>query len=137
MLGHGTDSFTSPPEEGMLRIFTPVKFQRLRPGLNPRSWVPEASMLTTRPPKPSSYMQTITSSSLTHSLLDNTVKQPRMLNDQVAFRERSLGYSNNCFICDSIIRKSRLIGKLTTVKLTLEQVIKVQMWSSGIALLFL
>ena len=37
----------------MLRIFTPVKIQRLRPGLNPRPWVPEASMLTTRPPKPS------------------------------------------------------------------------------------
>ena len=29
----------------MLRIFTPVKIQRLRPGLNPQSWVPEASML--------------------------------------------------------------------------------------------
>ena len=38
----------------MLRIFTPVKIQRLRPGLNPQTWVPEASMLTTRPPKPSS-----------------------------------------------------------------------------------
>ena len=37
----------------MLRIFTPVKIQRLRPGLNPQIWVPEASMLTTRPPKPS------------------------------------------------------------------------------------
>jgi hypothetical protein len=40
-LRHGTDDFTSPPKEGMLR-----------PGLNPRTWVPEASMLTTRPPKP-------------------------------------------------------------------------------------
>ena len=29
------------------------KIQRLRPGLNPRSRVPVASMLTTRPPKPS------------------------------------------------------------------------------------
>src|SRR5215469_12570056 len=28
------------------------KIRRLRPGLNPRTWVPEASMLTTRPPKP-------------------------------------------------------------------------------------
>ena len=28
------------------------KIRRLRPGLNPRSWVPEASTLTTRPPKP-------------------------------------------------------------------------------------
>ena len=37
----------------MLRIFTPVKIQRLRPGLNPQTWVPEDSMLTTRPPKPS------------------------------------------------------------------------------------
>ena len=26
---------------------------RLRSGLNPHTWVPEASMLTTRPPKPS------------------------------------------------------------------------------------
>ena len=37
----------------MLRIFTPVKIQRLRLGLNTQTWVPEASMLTTRPPKPS------------------------------------------------------------------------------------
>ena len=36
----------------MLRIFTSVKIQRLWAGLNPRTWVPEASMLTTRPPKP-------------------------------------------------------------------------------------
>ena len=28
------------------------KIRWLRPGWNPRSWVPEASMLTTRPPKP-------------------------------------------------------------------------------------
>ena len=35
----------------MLRIFKPVKIQRLRPGLKPQTWVPEASMLTTRPPK--------------------------------------------------------------------------------------
>ena len=41
----------------MLRIFTPVKIQRLRPGLNPQTWVPEASMLTARPPKPSSCVE--------------------------------------------------------------------------------
>ena len=29
------------------------KIQRLRSGLNPQTWVPEVSMLTTRPPKPS------------------------------------------------------------------------------------
>jgi hypothetical protein len=33
-LGHGTDTFTSPPKNGRLRIFTLVKIQRLRPGLN-------------------------------------------------------------------------------------------------------
>jgi hypothetical protein len=34
------------------RIFPPLKIRRLRSGLNPRTWVPEASMLTPRPPKP-------------------------------------------------------------------------------------
>jgi hypothetical protein len=36
----------------MLRTFSPEKIWRLRPGANPQSWVPEASMLTTRPQKP-------------------------------------------------------------------------------------
>jgi hypothetical protein len=36
----------------MLRIFSPEKIWWLRPGLNPRFWVPDASMLTTRPLKP-------------------------------------------------------------------------------------
>ena len=37
----------------MLRIYSGTrKIQRLRPGSNPRTLVPEASMLTTRPPKP-------------------------------------------------------------------------------------
>jgi hypothetical protein len=35
-LRHGTDGFTSPPKEGVLRI---------RPGAKPRIWVPEASTL--------------------------------------------------------------------------------------------
>ena len=39
----------------MLRIFTSVKIQRLLPVLNPQTWVPDASMLTTRPSKPSNY----------------------------------------------------------------------------------
>jgi hypothetical protein len=39
-------------KEGMLWIFFARKIQRLWPGSNPRSWVPEASILTTRPPKP-------------------------------------------------------------------------------------
>jgi hypothetical protein len=48
----GTHGFTSLPKEGMLRIFPPLKIRRLRPGLNPRTSVPEASTLTPRPPKP-------------------------------------------------------------------------------------
>ena len=42
---HGTDGFTSPPKEGVLRMFSPWKIRRLRPGLNSRTWVPEVSTL--------------------------------------------------------------------------------------------
>jgi len=38
-LRYGTDGFTSPPKEGVLRIFSPDKFRRLRPSLNPRTHV--------------------------------------------------------------------------------------------------
>jgi hypothetical protein len=44
-LRHGTDGFTSPPKEGVLWIVSPLKIRRLRPGLNPRTWVPRASTL--------------------------------------------------------------------------------------------
>jgi len=44
-LRHGTDGFTSPPKEGVLRIFSPLKIRLFRPGLNPRSWVPKFSAL--------------------------------------------------------------------------------------------
>ena len=44
-LRHGSDGFASPPKEGVLRIFSPLKIRRLRPGLNPRTWVPKASTL--------------------------------------------------------------------------------------------
>ena len=45
-LRHGTDNFTSLPKEGVLRIFyRHLKIRRLRPGLNPRTWVSEASTL--------------------------------------------------------------------------------------------
>jgi hypothetical protein len=36
----------------VLRIFPPLKIPRFRPGLNPRTLVPEASTLTPRPSKP-------------------------------------------------------------------------------------
>ena len=45
-LRHGTNGFISLPKEGVLRIFFVLKIRRLRPGLNPRTWVPKASTLT-------------------------------------------------------------------------------------------
>ena len=44
-LRHGTDGFTSPLKEGMLRNFLPLKIRRLWPGLNPQTWVLKASTL--------------------------------------------------------------------------------------------
>jgi hypothetical protein len=41
-----------PSEGRRAEDFFTRKLRQLRPGLNPRSWVPEASTLTTRPPKP-------------------------------------------------------------------------------------
>ena len=40
-----TNGFSSLAKEGVLRIFSPWKIRRLRPGLNPWTWVPKASML--------------------------------------------------------------------------------------------
>jgi hypothetical protein len=44
-LRRGTDGFTSPPKEGVLRISFALKIRRLRLGVNPRTWVPKASTL--------------------------------------------------------------------------------------------
>jgi hypothetical protein len=44
-LRHGTEGFTSPPKEGVLRIFFALQIRRLRPGAKPRTWVPKASTL--------------------------------------------------------------------------------------------
>ena len=44
-LRQGAEGFTSPPKEGVLRIFSPLKIRRLRPGLNPWTWVLKASTL--------------------------------------------------------------------------------------------
>jgi hypothetical protein len=46
---HGADSFTSPPKEVVLRILSPLKIHRPRPGLNPRNFGPMASKITSRP----------------------------------------------------------------------------------------
>ena len=47
-LRRGTDGFTSPPKEGVLRFFFALKIRRLGPGANSLTWVPKASTL---PPK--------------------------------------------------------------------------------------
>ena len=44
-LRHATNGFTSPPKEGVPRIFSPLKIRRLRPGLNPQTWVLKARTL--------------------------------------------------------------------------------------------
>jgi len=44
-LRHKTDGFTSPPKEGVLKIFSPIKIRQSQPGLNPRTWVLKASTL--------------------------------------------------------------------------------------------
>jgi hypothetical protein len=41
-----------PSERRDAVVFFARKIRRLRPGSNPRCWVPEASMLDSRPPKP-------------------------------------------------------------------------------------
>jgi hypothetical protein len=41
-------TFISPPMEVMLRTLSPLKIDRPRPGLNPRTLGPVASTLTTR-----------------------------------------------------------------------------------------
>jgi hypothetical protein len=43
-LRHGTDGFTSPPKDGVLRILSPLKIPR--PGLNPRILGPAANYQT-------------------------------------------------------------------------------------------
>jgi hypothetical protein len=45
-LRHGTDGFTSPTKEGVLRISSPLKIRRFRLGLNARTWVLKASTLS-------------------------------------------------------------------------------------------
>jgi hypothetical protein len=44
-LRHGTDGFTSSPKARSVEEFFALKIRRLRPGENPRTWVPKASTL--------------------------------------------------------------------------------------------
>ena len=51
-LRHGTNGFTSPPKEGVLRIFPSWKIRRLRPGFEPANLGTKGQHDTSRPPKP-------------------------------------------------------------------------------------
>ena len=44
-LQHGTDGFTSPPKEDVLKISFTLKIRRLLPRLNTRTWVLKSSTL--------------------------------------------------------------------------------------------
>jgi len=54
-LRHGTDGFTSPPKEGMLRIFFALKIRRLSAGCEPANLGTKGQHATSRPSKPRIY----------------------------------------------------------------------------------
>ena len=51
-LRHGTDGFTSPPKEGVLRIFSPWKNPTASAGFEPANLGTKGQHATSRPPKP-------------------------------------------------------------------------------------
>jgi hypothetical protein len=51
-LRHRTDGFTSPPKEGLLKIFSSLKIRQLWPGLNPSNLGTKGQHATSRPQKP-------------------------------------------------------------------------------------
>ena len=51
-LRHGTDGFTSPPKEGVLRIFFALKNPTASAGFEPANLGAKGQHATPRPPKP-------------------------------------------------------------------------------------
>ena len=51
-LWHGTDGFTSPPKEGVLRIFSALKNPTASAGFEPANLGTKSQHATSRPPKP-------------------------------------------------------------------------------------
>jgi hypothetical protein len=51
-LRHGNNGFTSPPKEGVLRIFTPFKNPTVSAGFEPANLGTKGQHATSRPPKP-------------------------------------------------------------------------------------
>ena len=52
ILRHGTDGFTSPPKEGVLRIFFALKNSTASAGFEPANLGTKGQHDTPRPPKP-------------------------------------------------------------------------------------
>jgi hypothetical protein len=61
-LRHGTDGFTSPPKEGVLKIFFALKNPTASAGFEPANLGTKGQHATLRPPKPLSMEGTLTSS---------------------------------------------------------------------------
>ena len=51
-LRHGTDGLTSPPKEGVLRIFSALKNPTTSVGFEPANLGTKGQHVTSRPPKP-------------------------------------------------------------------------------------
>jgi hypothetical protein len=51
-LRHGTDEFTSPPKEGVLKIFSALKNPTASTGFEPANLGTKGQHATPRPPKP-------------------------------------------------------------------------------------
>ena len=64
-----TWDFTSLPKEGVLRIFSPWKFRRLRSGLNTRTWVPNVSTLPLDPRSCSEEVHTLGFAEISESVV--------------------------------------------------------------------
>ena len=62
-LRHWTDGFTSPPKEGLLRIFFALKNPTVSAGFEPANLGTKGQQATSRPPKPQFVSLPLTSSS--------------------------------------------------------------------------
>jgi hypothetical protein len=88
------------------------KIQRLRPGLNPRTREPEASMLTTRPPKPSTHMHN------TYSLLlHNSLIPPDLVKCFTATLIKSVEMSNDLTVITICLTKLYVYTKPRSKKI--------------------
>jgi len=93
-----------PSEERSAEDFFARKIRRLRPGLNPRTRVPEASTLTSRPPNPLRFTNTNWYIAFPRKLLISTAKHFGQLTgkssgSQIIFLNRKYGDNIYPFFC--------------------------------------